>query len=275
MQYAIGAFNTYNLEVTQAIIRAAEEQRSAVIIQTSEGAIEYAGLAEISAIVSSLAKHSSVPVVLHLDHGKSVKQALACIESGYTSVMIDASSETYAKNVAMTKEVVVLAHARGVWVEAELGAILGIEGALALGNTVTPETMMTKPKQAQEFVAKTGIDSLAVSVGTIHGAFTGQEYIRFELVRQIQEALPDFPLVIHGASGIAADNLQEIATTNVCKINIDTEVRIAFEGAVKQYFREEHKHVDPRKFLSLGRTAAQATVAEKMQLFGSSGRIKL
>lgn len=275
MQYALGAFNTYNLEVSQAVIRAAIEEKSPVIIQTSEGAIEYGGLAELTAMVKSLAKQANVPVVLHLDHGKSVALAFACIEAGYTSVMIDASKESYEKNVAMTREVVDLAHRRGVWVEAELGAILGIEGALELGDKTTPEELMTKPKQAKEFVERTGIDALAVSVGTIHGAFTGQEYIRFELVQQIQDALPDFPLVIHGASGIAASDLQEIATTNVCKINIDTEVRIAFEAAVKAYFADTHSSVDPRKFLGPARDAAQAVVAEKMQLFGSSGRVKV
>jgi len=272
MQYAIGAFNAYNLEVCQAIIQAAVKEKSPVILQTSEGAIEYAGLREITAIVTSLAARASVPVVLHLDHGKSVAQVRACVEAGYTSVMIDASKESYEKNIAITKEAAEVAHARGVWVEAELGAILGIEGALELGNKTTPEEMMTKPKQAAEFVERTGIDALAVSVGTIHGAFSGQEYIRFKLLQEVQEALPGFPLVIHGASGISPADLKEVATTNVCKINIDTEIRIAFEAAVEQYFTTKHQSVDPRKFLGPARDAAENVVREEMRQFGSAGK---
>jgi len=275
MQYAIGAFNTYHLEVSQAIIGAAEAEASPVIIQTSEGAIKYAGLAQITAIMSSLANEATVPVVMHLDHGKSVQQAKACIEAGYTSVMIDLSKESFEKNIADTKEVVALARKRGVWVEAELGAILGVEGALELGNKQTPDAMMTKPKEAVQFVEETGIDSLAVSVGTIHGAFSGQEYIRFELLDEVEAALEGFPLVIHGASGIATEDLAKVAESNVCKINVDTEIRIAFEAAVKHYFTEEHTKVDPRDILGPARDAARAVVAEKMRIFGSSGRAKV
>ena len=274
MQYAVGAFNTYHLEVSQAILWAAQEQQSPVIIQTSESAIKYAGLPQIVAIVTTLAKEIDVPVVLHLDHGKSLEQAKACIEAGYTSVMIDAGTEPLEKNIAIVKEVVTAAHQRGVWVEAELGAILGVEGALGLGGEKTPEDMMTKPAQAREFVEKTGIDALAVSVGTIHGAFSGQEYIRWQILEELEKELPNFPLVVHGASGIEAKDLAKVALTNVCKVNVDTEVRIAFEAAVKSYFDEAHKKVDPRAILRPARDAAQAVVAEKMKIFGSAGRAK-
>lgn len=272
MQYALGAFNTYNLEVTQAIIGAAEATRSPVIVQTSEGAISYAGLSHLAALVQSMAREASVPVIFHLDHGKSLAQAVACIGAGYTSVMIDASKEPLAHNIQLTKEVVEYAHQRGVWVEGELGAILGMEGALKLGEKTTPANMMTKPAQARQFVEETDIDALAVSVGTIHGAFTGQEYIRFELLAAIQKELAGFPLVIHGASGIPAKDLTEVATTNVCKINVDTEIRIAFEAAVKHYFTTTHAGVDPRNILGPAREAAQSVVAEKIRQFGSAGR---
>ena len=274
MQYAVGAFNTYHLEVSQAILWAAQEQRSPVIIQTSESAIKYAGLPQIVGVVTSLAKEIDVPVVLHLDHGKSLTQAQACIDAGYTSVMIDAGTEPLAKNIAITKEVVAAAHKRGVWVEAELGAILGVEGALGLGGEKTPEDMMTKPAQAREFVDQTGIDALAVSVGTIHGAFSGQEYIRWQILEELQQELPNFPLVVHGASGIGSEDLTKVASTNVCKVNVDTEIRIAFEAAVKSYFDETHNKVDPRDILRPARDAAQAVVAEKMKIFGSAGRAK-
>jgi len=273
MQYAIGAFNTYHLEVSQAILWAAKEQRSPVIIQTSESAIKYAGLTQIVGIVSSLANEMDVPVALHLDHGRSVAQAQACIDAGYTSVMIDVGTEPFEKNVAITREVVTAAHKRGVWVEAELGAILGVEGALDLGGKTTPEDMMTKPAQAIEFVERTGIDALAVSVGTIHGAFSGQEYIRWQILEELEQKLPGFPLVVHGASGIGDDDLHRVGLSNVCKVNVDTEIRLAFEAAVKGYFQTEHKKVDPRDILQPAREAAQQVVEHKMEIFGSVGRV--
>ncbi|MEX2054725.1 MAG: class II fructose-bisphosphate aldolase [Candidatus Andersenbacteria bacterium] len=272
LQYAIGAFNTSNLEFAQAIIWAAEAEKSPVIVQTSEGATEYAGLEVITGIVKMLAAKTSVPVVLHLDHGKSLKTAQACIEAGYTSVMIDCSTKTLPQNIELTKQVVEYAHDRGAWVEAELGAILGTEGALELHGQATPDTMLTNPKDARQFVEETKVDALAVSVGTIHGAFTGQEFIRFELLEELQRILPDTPLVVHGASGIAAQHLQKVATSNVCKINVDTELRIAFNDAIKAYYSEPHDKIDPREILGPAREAIQATVAAKIKLFGSSGQ---
>lgn len=269
-EYAIGAFNASNMEMVQAIVRGAEKKSSPVIVQTSEGAIEYATLGVLSTIIATVAKSSSVPVMMHLDHGKSIDTVKRCIEAGYTSVMIDLSVLPFEKNIAGTREVVEYAHARGVWVEAELGAIVGHEGVKELHGGQTPDSLFTDPTQAREFIDKTGVDALAVSVGTIHGAFTGQEYIRFELLTEIQKAVPDIPLVIHGASGIASKHLQQACATHVCKVNVDTELRIAFERAAGVYFTEKHDSYDPRKILGPARDAMQLVVEEKIELFGSS-----
>lgn len=274
MQYAIGAFNTSNLELTQAIIWAATARKAPVIIQTSEGAIDYAGLTLLSELVKKLANESPVPVILHLDHGRSLSRVKACIDVGFTSVMIDASTEPLTKNTAITKEVVDYAHARGVWVEAELGTMLGTEGALKLGGQQTPDNLLTDPTQAQSFATTTGVDALAVAVGTIHGAFTGQEYIRFDLLNAIQKAVPELPLVIHGASGIADDHLRDVATSNVCKINVDTELRIAFDQAVRAYYHNSHEKIDLREMLGPARDAVQHVVEAKIQLFGSAGKAR-
>lgn len=273
--YAIGAFNASNMEVTQAIVAAAEQEKSPVIVQTSEGAIEYAGLQLISAIVKTVAQGASVPVILHLDHGKSLDMVKQCIEAGYTSVMIDASTKPYEENVRLATQVVEYAHERGVWVEAELGAILGQEGALDLHGAQTPESYFTNPKEAKEFTLSTGVDALAVSVGTIHGAFTGQEYIRFELLEKIKQAVPDLPLVLHGASGIADEHLQKACQGQVTKVNVDTELRVAFEAAVQAALGGHEDLVDPRKILGPAREAVQRVVEKKIRLFGSEGMAKV
>lgn len=270
--YALGAFNTSNLEFTQAIVFGAVARRAPVIVQTSEGAIEYAGSAIIAAIVRLLSEEHTIPVILHLDHGKSLKIVQQCIEAGYTSVMIDASTLTLNDNITLTREVVDYAHRRGVWVEAEIGTILGHEGAHGLAGGHTPDAMLTRPEDVALFARKTEVDALAVSVGTIHGAFTGQEYIRFELLAAIERVVPTLPLVVHGASGIANAHLQRAAQTNVCKINVDTELRIAFDQAVTAYVAAPHEQLDPRSMLGAAREAVQRVVEEKIQLFGSSGR---
>jgi len=274
-QYALGAFNTSNLEMTQAIIRAAAASESAVIVQTSEGAIEYGGVWVLADMIKLIANEEEVPVILHLDHGKSYKVAEECIKAGYTSVMIDASKEEFDDNVALTKQVVEMAHERNVWVEAELGAILGDEGAKELAGDKTPDEFLTDPTQVEKFVRLTGVDALAISVGTIHGAFSGQEYIRFELLEEIEQIVPDTPLVVHGASGIADDHLKKVSMSNVSKVNVDTEMRIAFEEAVKSYFKGSHDKVDPRKILGPAREAVQNVVEQKISLFGSGGRANL
>lgn len=273
--YALGSFNSVNMEMTQAIIRAAEKKKSAVIVQTSEGAIEYGGLSMMAGMIKILAEESSVPVIMHLDHGKSLASVRKCIEAGYGSVMIDASKESLAENIAITQAAVEAAHARGVWVEAELGAILGMEGAMGLRGERTPDDFLTKPQQVVDFVEQTGVDALAVSVGTIHGAFTGQEYIRFELVEQIEKLAPDLPLVVHGASGINNEHLRRVARSNVCKINVDTEMRMAFIGAVKAYFDATHEKLDIRDVIGPAREAMQQVVEIKLDVFGSSGMAKV
>jgi fructose-bisphosphate aldolase class II len=269
--FALGAFNTSNLEVTQAIVTAAVRQTAPVIVQTSEGALHYAGLKPLAALISAVASEANVPIVLHLDHGKSLAVVHRCIEAGYTSVMIDASDKPFEENSAIVQEVVAFAHRRGVWVEAELGTILGAEGAHGLAGERTPDALLTDPKQAARFIEQTGVDALAVSVGTIHGAFTGQEYLRFELLHQLEGVLPQIPLVLHGASGIGDEHLSQAARTHVCKINIDTELRSAFEDAVRAYFTQSHDAIDPREMLGPAREAVTRVAEQKIRLFGAAG----
>ncbi len=268
--YAIGAFNASNMEVVQSIIWAAQTKQAPVIVQTSAGAIEYAGLSTLVRLVQAEATKTAVPVILHLDHGKDLSLIKQCIEAGYTSVMIDASQKNLQDNIKITRAVVEYAHERGVWVEAELGTIIGKEGRQSLAGGRIPDEDLTNPQQARQFVAATGIDALAVSVGTIHGAFTGQEYIRFELLKDIEEAVPNIPLVLHGASGIADQHLQQAAGRHVCKINVDTELRQAFTKAVAAYFSTKHDSVDPREMLGPAREAVQQVVEAKIELFGSA-----
>lgn len=273
--YAVGAFNTSNMEVAQSIVRGAVVQKAPVIVQTSEGAIEYAGLNMIASIIKALADDVEVPVVLHLDHGRSLDMVKQCIEVGYTSVMIDASKDNLEDNIMHTKEVVNYAHQHGVWAEAELGAIIGKEGIKGLHGATTPESYLTDPGQVEQFVGETDVDALAVSVGTVHGAFTGQEYIRFELLQKIQDILPSVPLVLHGASGIADKHLRRATAMRVCKVNVDTELRIVFEDAVRAYLSEKNDDVDPRKMLGPARSAVQRVVEHKIKLFGSAGMAKV
>lgn len=273
--YAIGAFNTSNMEVAQAIIWGAEAKNSPIIVQTSEGAIKYAGLPTITALVRAVAEQVKVPVVFHLDHGHDEELIKKCIEVGYTSVMIDASTEDLDENIQKTKRIVDYAHERGIWVEAELGAIVGKEGVKELKGGATPDDFLTNPDHARRFVEATEVDALAVSVGTIHGAFSGQEYIRFELLEQVQNEIPNIPLVLHGASGISDKHLQQAVAMHVCKVNVDTELRIAFEQAVKAYFQETHDSVDPRDILGPAREAVQAVVEKKISLFGSESVAKI
>lgn len=253
--YAIGAFNTSNLEVTQAIAAAGEAQKAPVFIQTSEGAIEYAGLKTLSNIIKNIAEEAEYPIISHLDHGKSFGMVQACIEAGYSSVMIDLSDKSIQENVKRTQEVVEYAHDRDVWVEAEIGMLKG---------------ELTKPEEARQFYKETHVDALAVAVGTMHGAFTGQEYIRFELLDEIEKVLPDVPLVLHGASGISDKHLKQAAKTHVCKVNIDTELRLAFGQAVKAYLEDLKGNFNPRDMLSNARDAVQHVAESKIQLLGSA-----
>lgn len=268
-QAALGAFNTSNLEFSQAIIGGAAAQSAPVIIQTSETAIAYAGLKPLTALIRALADEVAVPVILHLDHGKSLDTVKRCIAAGYTSVMIDLSTKPYEENETVTRELVSYAHAQDVWVEAELGTILGKKGAQGLHGSRTPDSLLTDPAQAKKFVTATGVDALAVSVGTIHGAYKGQEYIRFELLEAIAQLLPETPLVLHGASGITDSDLRRAITMNVCKINVDTELRQAFDKALRDASLATAV-IDPRQVLGRVRAAVQAVVEAKMKIFSSA-----
>ncbi len=270
--WALGAFNTSNLEVTQAIAWALKEKKSPGIIQTSEGAIEYAGLETIRDIIRDTANSVGVPVIIHLDHGKSFEIAEKCILAGYDSVMIDASSLPFAENVEVTKKVVELAHTHNVWVEGEIGAIQGKEGMLA-SDIKLEDSLLTDPDQAAEFVKLTGVDALAISVGTLHGAFRGEEKIRFERLKQIKSKV-FIPLVLHGASGLPESDLSEAVKYGVSKVNIDTELREAFHDTIIENEGKQisAKSVDPRKMLAPGREAVKQVVIQKIDLLGSAGK---
>ncbi len=270
-RWALGAFNTSNLEVTQAIAWALRDARAPGIIQTSEGALQYAGLTTLRDIIRDVAARVSVPVVLHLDHGKSFETAVQCIQAGFGSVMIDGSLLPLLENIALTKRVVELAHARGVWVEGEVGILQGKEG-LREGSLTFSEEGLTDPREAADFVEQTGVDALAVSVGTAHGAFRGREEIRFERLEAIHAAVP-IPLVLHGASGIPDGALRRAVELGVAKVNIDTELREAFHEALTSHREETEGHsIDPRSLLRPAREAVQAVVVEKVGLLGSAGK---
>ncbi|KKW33253.1 MAG: Fructose-bisphosphate aldolase [Candidatus Uhrbacteria bacterium GW2011_GWA2_53_10] len=290
--YAVGAFNVNSLEILQGIMAAAKSERSPVIVQTSEGAIEYAGLDELGTLVHLAAHKTDLPVVLHLDHGKNYELVVEAIESGYyTSVMYDGSSLPYAENVKRTKEIVALAHAKRISVEAELGAIAGIEDFVSVKER---DAHFTDPKQAADFVKKTGCDALAVAIGTSHGAykFRGSSQLDFERLKTIKRAVK-VPLVLHGASGVPTslkklcikygckiDEAKGVSDTmikqavrlGINKVNIDTDLRIAFDAGVRQFLSKHPSVIDPRKILAPARDLITKVVRQKMRLFGSSGK---
>ncbi|HHV07365.1 MAG TPA: class II fructose-1,6-bisphosphate aldolase [Firmicutes bacterium] len=266
--YAVGAFNANNLEIVQAIMAAAESQNSPVIIQASQGAIKYAGLEHISAMVRAAAATVSVPVVLHLDHGTDFDQVMRCIHAGFTSVMIDASQYPLAENIARVKKVVEVAQAVGVSVEAELGRIGGTEDQVSVSEA---EAFFTDPKEAVHFVEETGVDALAVSIGTAHGPYKGEPKLDLERLSKIKE-LCTLPIVLHGASGVPEDAIRAAIERGVCKINIDTELRQTFTARMRQVIAEKPAEIDPRKILGPAREALQQAVEAKMTLFGSKGQ---
>lgn len=269
--WALGAFNTSNLEMTQAIVWALQEARAPGILQTSEKAIEYAGLAVLFDIVRNVANEASVPIIIHLDHGKSLDIARRCIDGGYRSVMIDGSAHPLGENIALTTSVVDIAHSGDVWVEGEVGALQGKEGLRGTAPTVD-ETLFTDPDEAARFVHETSVDALAVSVGTIHGAFRGEEKIRFDRLQAIRDRIA-IPLVLHGGSGLPADDIQRAIALGVAKVNIDTELREAFHDGVMSHEEKSDDHsVDPRSLLSPAREAVKQLVLEKVRLLGSAGK---
>lgn len=265
-KYAVGAFNTSNLEVTQGIIRAANERKSPVVLQVSETTIKYAGLRAITQIVLKVAEREGkdIPVALHLDHGRSFHSITECIKAGFSSVMIDASDLSIEENVALTRQVVEFAHEKKVFVQGELGRVGGMHGRVGLGRK--GDLIYTRPREAKEFVERTNVDSLAVSIGTAHGLYKAK--LRFDILREIRKVV-NLPLVLHGASGVAPQDIRRVIKGGINKINIDTELRIAFTRALKLSLLKQKKEIDPRKILAPATEAVSNKVSEKLELFGS------
>lgn len=284
-KYAVGAFNVNNMEIIQAIAEAAKETKSPVILQVSAGARKYARASYLVKLVeAALIEAPEIDIVLHLDHGDSFELCKSVIDDGFTSVMIDGSHLSFEENIALTKKVVDYAHPKGVVVEAELGRLAGVEDAI---NVNSKDATYTDPEEAVEFVKRTGVDSLAIAIGTSHGAykFKGEPQLDFERLKKITELLPNFPLVLHGAStvveefvqmcneyggdipgarGVPEDMLEEASKYGVCKINIDTDLRLAMTGAIRKSLKDNPSNFDPRKYLGEGRTAIKEMVKHKI-----------
>lgn len=270
--YAIGAFNTSNLEVTLGIMRGAVAKGSPIIIQVSESTIKYAGLKMIANMVQTLANNEAkdIPIALHLDHGKSFRSVSECVRAGFSSVHIDASDLPFEENVALTKQAVDYAHRYGVWAQGELGAMIGKEGMTALDIPKDPDSFMTDPNKVKEFIKRTGVDTLAVSVGTMHGYFKGKEKIDLPRLEKINKEIPKVPLVLHGASGLINNDVAEAIKLGVRIINIDTDLRIAFTETLRQTLKQTPKgFYDPRKILSPSIEAVAKKVEEEIEVFGS------
>ena len=279
-KFAIGAFNINNMEFVQAITDAAAEENSPVILQTSSSAIKYARIPYLKKMVEASLEEHDIPLTLHLDHGPDFETCKMCIDNGYTSVMIDGSKYDFEKNIELTKKVVDYAHERGVVVEAELGKLAGIEDEV---NVAENDAMYTDPDQAVEFVEKTGCDSLAIAIGTSHGAykFKGEPKLRFDILEKVKELMPQVPIVLHGAStviqeyvelcnkyggnmpgakGVPDEMLHEASQRGVSKINVDTDLRLAMTAAIRKTFTEKPEEFDPRKYLGPGRDFIKETV---------------
>lgn len=267
-KYAVGAFNVNNMELVQAILAAAEAEKAPVIMQASQGAIKYAGIEYIYALASLAASRSTVPVALHLDHGTSFEQCMKCIRVGFTSVMIDGSKFPMEENIALTNKVLEVARATGVSVEAELGKIGGTEDDIHVDER---DAFFTDPEEARYFVEKTGVDSLAVAIGTAHGQYKGIPQLDFPRLEKIV-SLVKIPIVLHGSSGVPDEAVQEAIRLGVRKVNIDTNIREAFTVACRQVLDNNPKEIDPRKVLGPAREAATQVIREKIRVFGSAGR---
>ncbi len=293
-KYAIGAFNVNNMEIIQGIMDAALEQRSPLILQVSAGARKYAKPAYLMKLVEAAVLDTGLDVVLHLDHGEDFEVCKSCVDDGFSSVMIDASKLPFEENIAQTKRVVEYAHARGVAVEAELGKLAGVEDDVSVDEK---DALFTNPEQAAEFVQRTGVDSLAIAIGTSHGAykFKGDPKLDFERLEKITKLIPGFPIVLHGASsvpkelvaicnqyganipgaqGVPEEMLAKAATMGVAKINIDTDLRLAMTGQIRKVMFEQPDVFDPRVYLKPAREAIKQIVAHKMKdVLNSSNRL--
>ena len=282
--YAIGAFNVNNMEIIQGIVEAATEERAPLILQVSSGARKYANTTYLTKMVEAAVETSGLPICLHLDHGDTFDLCKDCIDSGFTSVMIDASAHPFAENISITRQVVEYAHDHGVVVEAELGKLAGVEDDVKVD---AKDASYTDPDQVQEFVEKTGVDSLAIAIGTSHGAFKfkGQPRLRFDILQEVENRLPGFPIVLHGASsvpqdlvkvinqyggampgaqGVPEEMLREAAKMAVCKINIDSDLRLAVTGTIREHFALNPSHFDPRQYLSPARANIKTLVKHKL-----------
>ena len=268
--YGVGAFNVNNMEQIQAIIETAEEERAPVILQASQGAIRYAGLELVSAMVKTVANIATVPVVLHLDHGPDFQQNLQCLRAGFTSLMFDGSKRTFEENVAITKKIVEIAHIVGIPVEAELGRVGQSTECLTEEQVCA---LMTNPAQAKEFVERTGIDSLAIACGSVHAMKVAEAELDIPRIKAIHEQVPNTPLVLHGSSGVTADSMVAGIEQGLCKINVATYLNQAFVRGISDGFAKHPDEVDPRKFLSIGRDYVKEAVREKIRLFKSAGVI--
>jgi fructose-bisphosphate aldolase class II len=271
-RYAIGAFNANNMEIIQAIVETAEEERAPVILQASQGAIKYAGLDMIVAMVKVMAEKAKIPVALHLDHGTDYYQNIKCLRAGFTSLMYDGSKLPFDENVEMTKKVVEMAHACDIPVEAELGQIgkMGDSDEPGVALEKVKESMAV-PEEAVKFVELTGIDFLAAAVGTIHGCRTPFAKLDIPRIEKIRE-LTGVPLVLHGASGANDEEVRKGIAAGICKINIDTRIRLYFVKKMREVLEKNPEEIDPRKILGPAKEAAKEIIRDRMRVFGCSGK---
>ena len=294
--YAIGAFNVNNMEIVQGITEAAQEEKAPLILQVSKGARAYANHTYLVKLVeAAVIECPDIPIALHLDHGPDFETCKACIDGGFTSVMIDASSKPFEENIAITKKVVEYAHDHGVVVEAELGTLAGVEDDVKVS---AEDSSYTRPEEVEEFVTRTGCDSLAIAIGTSHGAYKfkpgTKPQLRFDVLEAVEKNLPGFPIVLHGASsvpqefvaeinkyggnmpgaiGVPEDQLRQAARSAVCKINIDSDLRLAMTASIRKYFAEHPADFDPRQYLKPARAAIKAMVAHKIvDVLGCDGK---
>lgn len=305
-KYAIGAFNVNNMEIIQGIVEAAQQEKSPLILQVSAGARKYANHHYLMKLIEAAMLDTGLDICVHLDHGADFEICKSCIDGGFTSVMIDGSSHSFEDNIALTKKVVEYAHAHGVVVEGELGTLAGVEDDVKVSAA---DSSYTRPEEVEEFVTRTGVDSLAIAIGTSHGAykFTAAQCtrnengilvpppLRFDILEEVERRLPNFPIVLHGSSsvpqdkvalinkyggkmpdaiGIPEDQLRKAAAMSVCKINIDSDIRLSMTAAIREHFAEFPGHFDPREYLKPARAAIKDMVAHKMrEVLGSSGKI--
>ena len=267
-KYAAGAFNANNIEMVQAIIEAAEEENAPVILQASQGAIKYAGLENVVAIVKNAAAMAKVPIALHLDHGTDYEQNVKCLRMGFTSLMFDGSKLPYEENVSITRKVVEMGHAVGVSVEGEIGKIAGTEDHITVSEV---EASMTEPEEALRFVQDTGVDSLAVAVGSVHRMKKKEAKLDHERIGKIAESVK-IPLVLHGSSGVMDDEMKKGIKEGLCKINVATQLNMAFVEGMRKALKEKPEEVDPRKILRVSKELLKKVVKDRIRVFGCSGR---